>query len=74
MQGVYLSGRSSCGVLKQIQHDIRSFFRSQIFENAGHPYSLRQFNGMAIRLPADRRYYPDPGNLEWHGGNVFKGP
>ena len=71
--GVCLSGRSSFGVLKQVQHDIRSFFRSQIFENAGHPYSLKQFNCMAIRLPADRRYYPDPVNLEWHGGNVFKG-
>ena len=44
-----------------------------VIENAGHPYNLRQLNGMAIHLPADRRYYPDPANLEWHGGNVFKG-
>jgi hypothetical protein len=27
---------------------------------------------MAIHLPAARRYHPDPANLEWHGGNVFK--
>ncbi len=44
-----------------------------VIENAGHPYSLKQFNGLPINLPADRRYYPDPANLEWHGGNVFKG-
>ena len=44
-----------------------------VIENAGHPYSLKQFNGMAIHLPADRRYYPDPVNLEWHGGNMVKG-
>ncbi len=44
-----------------------------VIENAGHPYSLKQFNGMAIHLPADRRYYPDPVNLAWHEGNVFKG-
>ncbi len=41
--------------------------------DAAHPYSLKQFNGLSIRLPADRRYYPDPANLEWHEGNVFKG-
>jgi len=44
-----------------------------VIEDAGHAYSLKQFNGQAIHLPADRRYYPDPANLEWHGGNVFKG-
>lgn len=43
-----------------------------VIENAGHPYSLKQYNGMAIRLPADRRYFPNQANLEWHGGNVFK--
>jgi len=43
-----------------------------VIENAGHPYSLKQFNGITIRLPAARRYHPDPANLEWHGGNVFK--
>ena len=34
-----------------------------VIENAGHPYSLKQFNGLSISLPADRRYYPDPENL-----------
>jgi putative restriction endonuclease len=44
-----------------------------VIENPGHPYSLKQFNGMAISLPAERRYHPDPVNLEWHGREVFRG-
>jgi predicted restriction endonuclease len=39
----------------------------------GHPYNLKKFNGQPIHLLADRRYYHDPLNLEWHGGNLFKG-
>jgi predicted restriction endonuclease len=44
-----------------------------VIQDAGHLYSLKQFNGLPIHLPADRRYYPNPANLAWHGGNVFKG-
>jgi putative restriction endonuclease len=44
-----------------------------IIENAVHPYNLKQFNGMAIHLPSDCRYYPNPANLEWHLENIFKG-
>jgi putative restriction endonuclease len=43
-----------------------------VIENTEHPYNLKQFNGMTIRLPGDQRYYPDPANLIWHSGNVFK--
>ena len=39
--------------------------------DTGQPYSLKQFNGLGIRLPDDRRDYPDTANLEWYGGNVF---
>jgi putative restriction endonuclease len=44
-----------------------------VIEHDSHPYNLKQFNDQPIHLPADRRYFPNPINLEWYGGNVFKG-
>jgi putative restriction endonuclease len=56
---------------------INAHYRVQVsagvIENPGHPYSLKQFNSLAISLPADSRYHPDPVNLEWHGREVFRG-
>lgn len=56
-----------------IDADYRVKVSAGVIEIAGHPYSLKQFSGIKINLPANRNYYPDPANLEWHGGNVFKG-
>jgi len=56
---------------------INAHYRVQVspgvIENPGHPYSLKQFNGLTISLPAEGRYHPDPANLEWHGREVFRG-
>ncbi len=45
---------------------------NHIIENKDHPYNLKQLNGKGIRLPGNKLYFPDRGNLEWHSQNVFK--
>jgi putative restriction endonuclease len=34
---------------------------------------LEQIDGQEIRLPVDPQLYPDPGHLQWHHAEVFKG-
>ena len=36
-------------------------------------YGLRQFDGVAIRLPEKKRHYPSPEGLAWHREQVFLG-
>jgi len=35
------------------------------------PYSIKQFNGKQILLPANEKYYPKIENLVWHRGEKF---
>ncbi len=56
-----------------IDDDYRVRASAGIIEDAGHIYSLKKYNGMAIQLPSDKRYYPDAANFQWHRGNMFKG-
>jgi len=55
-----------------IDNDYRVVTSAHLIENAGHPYSLKLFSGMQIRLPSGWQYYPEKENLEWHRVNVFK--
>jgi putative restriction endonuclease len=34
---------------------------------------LQQFHGQAIRLPTERRHWPNPLNIRWHRENVYRG-
>lgn len=45
---------------------------SQLFREEVTSYSLRNFEGMKIRLPSIRDYYPVKENFAWHRQNVFK--
>ena len=56
-----------------IDTSYRILVSSHLIEDNQHPYSLKKLNGKPIHLPSTPMYYPEPENLEWHRGNVFKG-
>jgi putative restriction endonuclease len=39
---------------------------SPCLKDAGSPYSIKQFEGMELRLPTDPAFYPSQENFDWH--------
>ena len=45
---------------------------SDSFSESHNEYSLRQYAGTTILLPAEKKYHPLTDNLTWHQRHVFK--
>jgi putative restriction endonuclease len=44
---------------------------SDSIQEANSPYSFKQFEGLEIVLPEDKKYYPELDNFRWHRAECF---
>ena len=54
---------------------VDEFYTVQVspsFHEDEQAYSIKQYEGMQIVLPNERKYYPAIDNLAWHRKHVFK--